>query len=787
MASTPRIYIGSYDVALGIAAGEEHLYLLYDPDVDGDGDPTTSISTDPSSFSRIIRGGPETGISSGQVLVEIRNEQSSSDSFGGDTPTDRNFRLIDEGSHVSTLWSQMETFAESMGSSVGNGNYETSHDYKLVGPNSNSVINTTLNAAGINLRNATPLIEGQSGPPYQSPYEFPGHMSILDGSGNDSFTAFAYNNRLYTFFNTGGNDTITVEEGAYIKILPSTVSGANTLILKGFDPNSIELIQHWDDLIIKTKNTQFENGERVAYIADHFASINPNTTLLQFQDASGNHFPSNDINLAGLDSQDLVAYHLLTPSYFNSNPVGAASAIWDPLIVDLDGDGVLTDMNGGFSDLRHFDLNNDGFAEAMRWAGEDDGWLVRDLNSNGRIDNGGEMFGTADIDGFTALAAFDSNSDGLINSSDTIWSDLLIWKDENADAQTQSGELHALSIYDIVSIDVTNVTETDITFGQHGDDLTHSGVANTLTGTLEVVNATFFTDATSTRYAGDYDLDPLAAVLPDIIGRGTIADMHIAMSLDNDTSNSNSLISIMQDLASYSALEILTDYSAFKQKVVDLSYRWAGVEGNSVTGRGPNLEDGRILDFLEKYYGAEFSDPTTNSSNPEALQAIELVDGWTNLLGKHMTKIILQGSGEAIFGASLTNDFLKHEVQGTEIVLEQSFIDDLEAHAAGLADTASRKAFWLSVADFINLVEYGMNYTNNEYTEFSSALSTTTESALNAAVTNSDSSLAWKSENHTSIVEAIEYRFFNPTGEVIQGDANVNDYTVDTLFRRNVI
>lgn len=38
-----RIYIGSYDVFNGLAFGEEHLYLLYDPDLDFDDDPDAVI------------------------------------------------------------------------------------------------------------------------------------------------------------------------------------------------------------------------------------------------------------------------------------------------------------------------------------------------------------------------------------------------------------------------------------------------------------------------------------------------------------------------------------------------------------------------------------------------------------------------------------------------------------------------------------------------------------------------------------------------------------------------
>lgn len=38
------------------------------------------------------------------------------------------------------------------------------------------------------------------------------------------------------------------------------------------------------------------------------------------------------------------------------------------------------------------------------------------------------------------LATFDLNSDDRINASDAIWADLVIWRDANGDAQTQSDD-----------------------------------------------------------------------------------------------------------------------------------------------------------------------------------------------------------------------------------------------------------------------------------------------------------------------------------------------------------
>ena len=65
-----------------------------------------------------------------------------------------------------------------------------------------------------------------------------------------------------------------------------------------------------------------------------------------------------------------------------------------PLIVDLDGDGIET---VGVSEGVYFDHDGNGFAEKSGWVGKDDGILVRDINNNGTIDNGTELFGNNSV------------------------------------------------------------------------------------------------------------------------------------------------------------------------------------------------------------------------------------------------------------------------------------------------------------------------------------------------------------------------------------------------------
>jgi len=137
-----------------------------------------------------------------------------------------------------------------------------------------------------------------------------------------------------------------------------------------------------------------------------------------------------------------------------------------PIVLDLDGNGIqtLAKANGV-----NFDLNNDGNIDKAGWVAGKDGLLVRDLSGDGVINHGGELFGEGTVladgrkakDGYQALAALDSNLDGLIDARDATFGSLKVWTDANGNGITDAGELKSLDSLGIKAIGLDAV-KTDV-------------------------------------------------------------------------------------------------------------------------------------------------------------------------------------------------------------------------------------------------------------------------------------------------------------------------------------
>ena len=94
----------------------------------------------------------------------------------------------------------------------------------------------------------------------------------------------------------------------------------------------------------------------------------------------------------------------------------------DPLVIHFN--GTAAQLHGSrFA----FDLDTDGTAESLPMLASGSGFLVLDRNDNGRIDNGSELFGPTQGNGYSELGEHDQDGNGWIDENDAVFKQLRIW------------------------------------------------------------------------------------------------------------------------------------------------------------------------------------------------------------------------------------------------------------------------------------------------------------------------------------------------------------------------
>ena len=234
----------------------------------------------------------------------------------------------------------------------------------------------------------------------------------------------------------------------------------------------------------------------------------------------------------------------------------------DPLILDLDGDGV------EFTALKrspaYFDLDDDGFGERSGWVRSDDGFLVQDKNGDGQINDINELFGAPGVAGFDELAALDSNGDGVIDALDADFGELKVWRDLDGDAETDEGELFSLADLDITSISLTTEEVNTTTSTDHL--LRKKAVFTRGDGTTgEIFDVILNSSEIQTKYLGDLTAADWAAGAANVKGYGILTDLRLAAGNDFD---------VAQALASAGTALTATNLAALCAAVEPLLLAW---------------------------------------------------------------------------------------------------------------------------------------------------------------------------------------------------------------------
>lgn len=102
--------------------------------------------------------------------------------------------------------------------------------------------------------------------------------------------------------------------------------------------------------------------------------------------------------------------------------VGAEALYTDPLVINMDTDAAsLSDVSF------YFDLDCDGTKEKISSLDGASGFLALDKNGDGEINDGSELFGAQNGDGFADLARYDQDGNGWIDENDEVFSQLKVW------------------------------------------------------------------------------------------------------------------------------------------------------------------------------------------------------------------------------------------------------------------------------------------------------------------------------------------------------------------------
>ena len=268
--------------------------------------------------------------------------------------------------------------------------------------------------------------------------------------------------------------------------------------------------------------------------------------------------------------------------------VGPAEHRTSPLVIDLDGDGVET---VGISRERYFDHDANGMIERTAWAGADDGFLVRDINGDGRINSGREMFGNNTqlesggfaSNGFDALRDLDSNQDGVVDSGDARFEELRIWRDANQNGRTDAGELLSLAQAGIAGIR-TGWNPSSL-IDANGQAHAQVGTAVRTNGTNAAVSDVWFQVDTTHRLNDQYVRGELSlGSLPDARAFGNLVDLRQAMAEDQI------LVAMVQ------AYVVATDPAQREAMLEALIFQWAGVSNVDPYSRDPTRVYGHVMD-----------------------------------------------------------------------------------------------------------------------------------------------------------------------------------------------
>ncbi|KGD75293.1 hypothetical protein HA49_08695 [Tatumella morbirosei] len=325
-----------------------------------------------------------------------------------------------------------------------------------------------------------------------------------------------------------------------------------------------------------------------------------------------------------------------------------------PLIVDLDGDGVET-----AEDPVYFDHDGNGYAQLSGWVGKDDGLLVLDRNGNHIIDDGSELFGNNTLNstgkkaanGFLALADYDSNGDGMINSEDQIFTSLQVWQDRNGNGMTDEGELLSMEQAGIAAIQLNwrNSKLAD----EYGNEFRQQGQYIKTDGSLAEITDVWFRETSShTRDKHKVAVSDDIASLPDITATGNVSNLHQLIARGDN---------VLRDLVEQFIQQ--PDQQLRYQLADKIMRQMSGASNYAEDSRGPFF-NGQKLFALEAFLGSEFRQ--NGNPNPLSQAAERLESAYDILLNNFYAQLTVQTHLAPLIGQ------VNWDIENQQIVADSS-------------------------------------------------------------------------------------------------------------------
>ncbi len=301
-----------------------------------------------------------------------------------------------------------------------------------------------------------------------------------------------------------------------------------------------------------------------------------------------------------------------------------AESMVSPLVLDLDGNGVTT--RGIAGAIIQFDHDGNGFAERTGWVGVGDALLVRDRDGDGRITTGNELFGnhTRLSDGslaghgFEALRSLDDNRDGRIDRRDAVWSQLRLWLDANANAETDPGELFSLDQRGVESLSLSYVDSSWI--DPQGNHHRQLGNYRSSDGReLACHDVWFAMDPTRSRLLNPLPVSAAIAALPELPGMGVVPGLHQAIAARPN----GPLPALLEQWIAGSSIQ----RQALLQSLI---FAWTGVEQEVLPGWSGDQDAYRRLRAMEQLMGRRFRGITWTHM-PHGHVALPIEDAFAGL------------------------------------------------------------------------------------------------------------------------------------------------------------